>query len=87
MGVTNEDLLSALERMQGQDGDGNAVSLAVVKTRLDSVETKLDTVCGEFKKDHDRLVRVEGKVGLFTVGQGIFTAVAASLAGWLGMKN
>jgi len=87
MAVTNQDILNALERMQGRDGNGTAVTLAVVKTRLDSVETKLDTICGEFKKDHERLIKVEGKVALFTIAQGIFTTLAASIAGWLGIRN
>ena len=87
MAVTNQDILNALERMQGRDGNGAAVTLAVVKTRLDSVEAKLDTICGDFKKDHERLIKVESKVGLFAIAQGVFATLAASIAGWLGMRN
>ena len=87
MPTTNEDILAAIKRMQGNDGNGNAVTLAVVKERQESFAVTLAEVCKGYKTDHDRLGKVESKVGLFAGLQAGFTAAAAILAGWLGMQK
>lgn len=83
MAVTNKQILDALKAMQGQDDNGDAVTLAVLKAQFKTIEG-----------DHDRLTKVEGKVETlghrvngFAAIQLAITAIGSAIAGWLGTRN
>jgi len=94
MAVTNEEILAALERMQGRDGNGDAVTLAVLKSQYERMEQVLDKRAEAQDQDHDRLTQVEGavktlqhRVSGFAAIQLAITGLASAIAARLGMTN
>ena len=92
--ATNQDILNALKAMQGEDANGDTVTLAVLKSQYERMEKAQDKRAGMQDADHDRLVEVEGdmkvlktRVGLFAGGQLIVTAIASAIATALGRSN
>lgn len=76
------------------DTENGRVTLAVVSTKLDVMSAKLDDLVGLFREHckaneatEDRVTRLEGKVNAWNAFQGVFTAIAASLAGFLGTRK
>lgn len=94
MAVTNEDILNALERMQGRDGNGDAVTLAVLKSQYERMEKALDKRAEKQDQDHDGLTEMKGKmdtlgrrVSGFAAIQLAITALGSAIAARLGMNN
>lgn len=94
MAVTNEDILNALQAMQGTDGNGDAVTLAVLKNQQERMEKAQDKRAEKQDADHDRIGKVEGdmkvlkhRVSLFAGAQLLITSVASVIAAKLGMSR
>ena len=94
MAVTNEQILAALERMQGRDGNGDTVTLAVLKTQYERMEQVLDKRAEAQDQDHDDVTEMKGKmlalehrVNGFAAIQLAITGLASAVAARLGMTN
>jgi len=94
MAVTNEQLLEAILKTQGRNHNGDAVSLAILDTRLDNLEKGIDTVLVKLDegsktfKDHEsRITKNESRLGFFAALLATLALVGNVIAGWLGMKN
>lgn len=81
-------------------GNGR-VTLALLGQKLDSIEILLREQCKLQAMDHDRIAVLEGedrrlseriermgdRLNAFQIGQAILTAIASSIAGWLGSRR
>ena len=94
MAVTNEELLTAIRAIQGKDGNGDAVTLAVLKVQQERMEKVLDKRAEMQDDDHDRIGQVEGdmkmlkhRVGLFAGAQLLLVTLGSAIAAKLGMSR
>ena len=94
MAVTNKDILDALKAMQGEDGNGDTVTLAVLKSQQERMEKAQDKRAEMQDADHDRIGQVEGdmkvlktRVGLFAGVQLLLVTVGSAIAAKLGMAR
>ena len=94
MAVTNEDIMAALEKMQGRDGNGDTVTLAVLKALYERRGQVLDKRAEMQDDDHDRIGEVEGemkvlktRVGLFAGVQLLLVTLGSAIAAKLGMSR
>ncbi len=76
------------------DSETGQVTLAVVGTKLDALDSKLTDLVGLFREhckenedDSDRITRLEGKVNAWTAIQATFTAIASAVAGFIGTRR
>jgi hypothetical protein len=76
------------------DVENGRVTLAVLSTKLDNVSAQLADMitlfrqhCTDNETDSDRITRLEGRVNAWAAFQGTFTAIAATIAGWLGTRR
>jgi len=65
----------------------NGVLLARIDERTQIMQKDITEIKGMVVEDHDRLTKVEGRVGGFAIAQTVFTTLAASIAGWLGIRK
>lgn len=61
--------------------------LARIDERTQHISEEVTEIKAVVTADHDRLGKVEAKVNGFAVLQAAFTALAASIAGWLGVRR
>ena len=94
MAVTNKDILDALKAMQGEDGNGDTVTLAVLKSQQERMEKAQDKRAEMQDADHDRIGQVEGdmkvlktRVGLFAGAQLLLVTLGSAIAAKLGMSH
>jgi len=94
MAVTNDELLAAINAMQGKDGNGDTVTLAVLKSQYERMEKSLDKRAEMQDEDHDRIGQVEGemkmlkgRVGLFAGVQLLLVTLGSAIAAKLGMSR
>ena len=94
MAVTNKDILDALKALQGKDGNGDTVTLAVLKTQYEGMKEALDKRAEMQDDDHDRIGQVEGdmkvlktRVGLFAGVQFLLVTIGSAIAAKLGMSR
>ena len=94
MAVTNKDILDALKAMQGEDGNGDTVTLAVLKSQQERMEKAQDKRAERQDADHDRIGQVEGdmkvlkhRVGLFAGAQLLLVTLGSAIAAKLGMSR
>ena len=58
------------------------------ETRIRRIENNaLPEVRQQMNVIEDRVIRVEERQGILATGQAVFTAVAAAIAGWLGVRQ
>lgn len=58
------------------------------ETRIRRIENNaLPEVRQQINVIEDRVIRVEERQGVLATGQGIFTIIAATIAGWLGVRQ
>ncbi len=58
------------------------------ESRIRCIETRsLPEVKQQLNAVEDRVIRVEERQGVLATGQAVFTAVAAAIAGWLGVRQ
>lgn len=101
MAVTNKQIMDALKEnreairaMQGQDGNGDTVTLAVLKAQQERMEKAHDKRGETQDADHDRLGVVEGdmkvlkhRVSLFAGAQVLLVTLGSAIAAKLGMSR
>ena len=94
MAVTNKDILDALKAMQGEDGNGDTVTLAVLKSQQERMEKAQDKRAEMQDADHDRIGQVEGdmkalktRVSLFAGVQLLLVTLGSAIAAKLGMSR
>jgi len=94
MRVTNEELLAAIKAMQGEDGNGDTVTLAVLKSQQERMEKAQDKSAKMQDDDHDRIGQVEGdmkvlktRVSLFAGVQLLLVTLGSAIAAKLGMSR
>ena len=99
--ATNQDIIDALQEnraairaMQGQDGNGDTVTLAVLKAQYEGREKALEKSAAMQEADHDRIGQVEGdmkmlksRVGLFAGVQLLLVTLGSAIAAKLGMAR
>lgn len=79
------------DTLPGEHSTAGSNPMVLILYRLTQIERKLD----ESLKDHDMrlrkledsVLRISERLTAWQLVQGIFTAVASSIAGWLGMRN
>lgn len=76
------------------ENESGRVTMAVLGARLDNIDHKLNDLIGLFREHcregealGERVVRLEGRVTTWHAFQGVFTAIAASIAGYLGVRK
>lgn len=85
---SNERVAKALEMLcQQEKPESGEATLAVVINRLDTIDKKLDQALPEIDRNDHRITKLEGKVDSIAVVQGLFSTLAATLAGYLGIKH
>jgi len=101
MPATNDEILAAIDKnlaairaMQGNDGNGNAVTLAVLKSQQERMEKAQEKRAELQDDDHDRIGEIEGdmkvlktRVGLFAGVQLLLVTVGSAIAAKLGMSR
>ena len=94
MAVTNKDILDALNAMQGKDGNGDTVTLAVLKSQQERMEKAQDKRAAMQDEDHDRIGQAEGdmkvlktRVSLFAGVQLLLVTLGSAIAAKLGMSR
>ena len=75
------------------NGVKTRVDIAVVNTKVDEIlrrfdkfESKLDAMCDDIECHDRRITKVESKTDALAVANGIFTTIAAAIAGWVGSR-
>jgi hypothetical protein len=61
--------------------------LKAIANDVAEIKEDLKTMNGRQREDHDRVVKVEERLGLFSAGQFIVTLLASSIAAWLGIRK
>jgi len=68
--------------------------LATISTKLEEMHYDLLTLEGEIhemngrqRTDHDRIIRLEGHVGLLSIMGAGLTLIASTFAGWFGIRH
>ena len=94
MAITNKQILDALKAMQGEDRNGDTVTLAVLKNQQERMEKAQDKRAAMQDEDHDRIGQVEGdmkmlksRVGLFAGVQLLLVTLGSAIAAKLGMSR
>ena len=68
--------------------------VATISTKLEEMHYDLLTLEGEIhemngrqRTDHDRIVQLEGRIGLLSILGAGLTLIASTLAGWFGVRH
>lgn len=89
-----EKVMAELRAMRGESSNGTRVTLALLDAKLTQVikeqerqAERQDMLAKCQADEHDRVTRIEGRVGSLAVGQSIFTTIAACIAAAFGASK